>query len=184
VKGQSLGFAPAKGVGLSYEDVKSRVTGELKTVFRPEFLNRVDEVIVFHDLAGDEIASIVDLMISRTREQLMLHGMGITLTPEARELLANEGFDPALGARPLRRAIQRLIEDPLSEQILAGMWQPGEVIEAYVDDAGTIAFRKGEGVVAVPAKRRPPAEEQVVTRPTRARRTGKGGSSAGGASGD
>ncbi|TLM97676.1 MAG: NDP-hexose 4-ketoreductase, partial [Actinobacteria bacterium] len=171
---------------LAYADIKSRVTGELKSVFRPEFLNRVDEVIVFHDLAGDEIEQIVDLMVSRTREQLMLHGMGIVLTEEARSMLAKEGFDPALGARPLRRAIQRLIEDPLSEQILAGQWQAGDVIEAYPDGEGALAFRRGEGIVAVPARvKTPPAETDKPIAP--ARRSGgrgRGGQSAGGASGE
>ncbi len=124
-------------------------------------------------------------MVSRTRDQLMLHGMGITLTPEARLLLAKEGFDPALGARPLRRSIQRLIEDPLSEQILAGNWQAGDVIEAYVDDDGLLAFRKGEGVVAVPASRHPD-EEPAETAPSAPRplAQARGGQSAGGASGE
>jgi len=184
VKNQSLGFTPRAAGGMSYEDVKQKVTGELKTVFRPEFLNRVDEVIVFHDLTGPEIEQIVDLMISRTREQLMVHGMSISLTPEARTLLAGQGFDPALGARPLRRSIQRMIEDPLSEQILAGNWQVGDVIEAYVDKEGSLSFRKGDGEVAVPAKRHPedqPAQSvPTVSRPSRKAR---GGQSAGGASG-
>jgi ATP-dependent Clp protease ATP-binding subunit ClpC len=145
VKNMSLGFGPAKSEGLAYEDLKRQVTSELKTVFKPEFLNRVDEVIVFHDLTSDEIEQIVDLMISRTRDQLMTHGMSITLSDEARSFLARDGFDPAMGARPLRRAIQRAVEDPLSEQVLAGQWQAGDVIEAYVDDNGEIAFSQGRG---------------------------------------
>jgi len=184
VKNQSLGFQPKASEGLTYEDLKQRVTGELKTVFRPEFLNRVDEVIVFHDLSAEEIGQIVDLMISRTRDQLLLHGMSITLGEDARELLGKEGFDPTLGARPLRRAIQRLVEDPLSEQILGGLWQAGDVIEAYVDDEGHMAFRKGEGVVAVAAKPHPEDEAAKVAPPTTGRATsrGRGGKSAGGAS--
>jgi ATP-dependent Clp protease ATP-binding subunit ClpC len=184
VKNTSLGFTPSRDAGgLAYEDLKQRVTGELKTVFRPEFLNRVDEVIVFHDLTGDEIEQVVDLLVARTRDQLMVHGMSITLSPEARTLLAKEGFDSALGARPLRRAIQRLIEDPLSEQILAGQWQAGDVIDAYVDAAGVFSFRKGEGVVAVPAKRHSEPEvsaDVAASTPQRGRR--RGGTSAGGAS--
>jgi ATP-dependent Clp protease ATP-binding subunit ClpC len=182
LKNTTLGFGPSKGEGLAYEDVKQRVTSELKTVFRPEFLNRVDEVIVFHDLNAEEIEQIVDLMISRTREQLMQHGMSITLSPEARTMLAKEGFDPAMGARPLRRAIQRNVEDPLSEQILAGNWQAGDVIEAYVAEDGTIAFRKGDGVVAVPARRHP-EDEAASPKPTAVRRAPKarGGKNAGGA---
>ncbi len=186
VKNTSLGFAPATTDGLAYEDLKRRVTSELKTVFKPEFLNRVDEVIVFHDLTSSEIEQIVDLMISRTRDQLMLHGMSITLTDEARAFLAKEGFDPALGARPLRRAIQRAVEDPLSEQILAGQWSAGDVIETYIDADGQVAFRKGEGAVAVPARRHPEdASAMPPISPARASRSrGRGGQSAGGASGD
>jgi ATP-dependent Clp protease ATP-binding subunit ClpC len=149
VKGQSLGFSADEVGGLSYDGLKERVTGELKKMFRPEFLNRVDEAIVFHDLTHEEIEQIVDLMIDRLRGQLLLQGMGITLTAEARTLLGMEGFDPALGARPLRRSIQRHIEDPLSEQILAGQWQEGDIIEARVED-GHIVFAKGEGVVVIP----------------------------------
>ncbi len=184
VKNTSLGFAPATSEGLAYEDLKRRVTSELKSVFKPEFLNRVDEVIVFHDLTSPEIEQIVDLMISRTRDQLMLHGMSITLTDEARALLAKEGFDPALGARPLRRAIQRTVEDPLSEQILAGQWHAGDVIETYVDADGAIAFRKGDGVVAVPARRHPEDTGSLVpaSRPRSVRSRSRGGKSAGGAS--
>ena len=136
---------------MPYETIKERVTGELKRMFRPEFLNRVDEVIVFHDLTHDEIMSIVDLMVARLRDQLFSQGLGISLTPEARELLAKAGFDPTLGARPLRRAIQRLVEDPLSEQLLSGEWKPGEVVELAVD-GGVIVFRKGSGPVIDPGE--------------------------------
>ena len=186
VKNMSIGFAPTRTEGLAYEDLKSKVTNELKTVFKPEFLNRVDEVIVFHDLTSPEIEQIVDLMIARTRDQLMLHGMSIMLTAEARTLLAREGFDPALGARPLRRAIQRKIEDPLSEQILAGQWQVGDVIEAFAGEDGTIVFRKGEGEVTVPARRH--REDEPAVTPARSVRSrakgrGRGGQGAGGAAG-
>ena len=185
VKNTSLGFAPVRTEGLAYEELKAKVTGELKTVFKPEFLNRVDEVIVFHDLTQPEIEEIVDLMISRTRDQLMLHGMSITLSAEARSLLAREGFDPAMGARPLRRAIQRRIEDPLSEQILGGAWQTGDVIEAFVGETDEIEFRRGDGVVAVPTKR-VSAETAAAKAPVKSPRggaRGRGGRSSGGASG-
>ncbi|HSK48329.1 MAG TPA: AAA family ATPase, partial [Coriobacteriia bacterium] len=182
VKTTSLGFSPHEPGSMSYADVKQRVTGELKTVFRPEFLNRVDEVIVFHDLTSDEIEQIVDLMVAHTRDQLMLHGMSITLDQDARTLLAKEGFDPTLGARPLRRAIQRLIEDPLSEQLLGGQWQAGDVIEAYVGEDGTLTFRKGEGVVAVPAPPRPEETPAATTSGPTRRRT-RGSENAGGAAG-
>jgi ATP-dependent Clp protease ATP-binding subunit ClpC len=143
-KGASLGFtAEAEGGGMPYDKLKERVTGELKKMFRPEFLNRVDEVIVFHELTSEEIEAIVDLMISRLRDQLLTQHIGIVLTDEARKLLAKEGFDPALGARPLRRAIQRLVEDPLSEQILAGQWKAEDVVEVGVEGEG-IAFSKSD----------------------------------------
>lgn len=184
VKTASLGFVPSAGAGgLGYEMVKERVTGELKKAFRPEFLNRVDEVIVFHDLDSEQIEQIVDLMVGQLRERLMAQGFGITLTDEARKLLAREGFDPTLGARPLRRAIQRLLEDPLSEQILGGNWAFGDVIEVVVED-GKATFHKGVG--AVPAPVGAPLEEVVTpAKPVRSRRgAASGGQAAGGASGE
>jgi ATP-dependent Clp protease ATP-binding subunit ClpC len=92
--------------------------GELKKVFRPEFLNRIDEVIVFHKLTREEIKEIIDLMISRVRAQVAEHELQLELTDAAKELLAEKGWDPAMGARPLRRAIQRYIEDPLADEVL------------------------------------------------------------------
>ena len=117
-KNQSLGFAIGDEQGLSYDDMKSRVMGELKKVFRPELLNRIDEIIVFHKLEKSEILQIVDLMMKRLRDQMSVHGATVELTQEAKELLVEEGYDPAMGARPLRRAIQRLIEDPLADFVL------------------------------------------------------------------
>ena len=112
-KNQSLGFAIGDEQGLTYEDMKSRVMGELKKVFRPELLNRIDEIIVFHKLEKSEILQIVDLMMKRLRDQMSVHGAMVELTQAAKELPVEEGYDPAMGARPLRRAIQRLIDDPL-----------------------------------------------------------------------
>ncbi|GAB4291300.1 MAG: ATP-dependent Clp protease ATP-binding subunit [Coriobacteriia bacterium] len=181
VKGKTIGFSRQAEGRLSYDDLKERVTGELKKVFRPEFLNRVDEVIVFHDLTSEQIEEIVDLMIHRLRGQLLLQGINIVLTAEARSLLAREGFDPALGARPLRRAIQRLVEDPLSEQMLAGEWQSGDVVEVVVAE-GAITFGKGDPSLApkpLPAER---DETPRATMPARGRRSG-GGPVAGGAAG-
>jgi len=153
----TLGFAQAAGAGISHDTIKDRVTGELKKLFRPELLNRVDEVIVFHELTADEIGSIVDLMINDLRTQLAARGIGITLTAAARDLLAKEGFDPAFGARPLRRAIQRLVEDPLSEEMLAGQWGVGEVVALDAKD-GALVFDKGTGtpeaIVSKPARKK------------------------------
>jgi ATP-dependent Clp protease ATP-binding subunit ClpC len=185
VKGQRLGFSADTGDGLAYEDLKERVTGELKKLFRPEFLNRVDEVIVFHDLTHEEIEHIVDLMMDRLREQLVGHGMGIALTVEARTMLANEGFDASLGARPLRRAIQRLIEDPLSEQILAGQWESGDIIEVYLDEtSGKPAFRKGEGALPVAAAATADSGSAAPSMPQRGTRRRGSGAASGGAAGE
>jgi ATP-dependent Clp protease ATP-binding subunit ClpC len=113
-----LGFAISDETGVTYEDMKSRIMGDLKKVFRPEFLNRIDEVIVFHKLAKDEIMEIVDLMVERVRTQVAEHELQLDLSKDAKELLVDKGWDPAMGARPLRRAIQRYIEDPLADFVL------------------------------------------------------------------
>src|SRR6059036_2146909 len=127
-KNQSLGFTIGDGTGLSYEDMKNRVMGELKKVFRPELLNRIDEIIVFHKLTKEEITTIVDLQLKRVREEMATHEVAIELTDEAKELLVEQGYDPAMGARPLRRAIQRVIEDPLADFVLGRSLEPGSTI--------------------------------------------------------
>jgi ATP-dependent Clp protease ATP-binding subunit ClpC len=114
----SFGFGASDEMGASYEDMKERIMGELKKVFRPEFLNRIDEVIVFHKLSKDEIKEIIDLLITRVRAQVAEHELQLDLSDESKELLADKGWDPAMGARPLRRAIQRYIEDPLADEVL------------------------------------------------------------------
>jgi ATP-dependent Clp protease ATP-binding subunit ClpC len=127
-KNQSLGFSVGDESGLSYEDMKDRVMSELRKVFRPELLNRIDEVIVFHKLTREEILVIVDLMLLRLREQMSEHDTGVELTAEAKELLVDKGYDPTMGARPLRRAIQRYIEDPLADFVLGRELTPGSTI--------------------------------------------------------
>jgi ATP-dependent Clp protease ATP-binding subunit ClpC len=128
-KGQTLGFGEKVDEGgLQHDEMKSRVTGELKKVFRPEFLNRVDETIVFHKLSREEIGAIVDLMLSKVEEQLKDREIGLALTPEAKALLVDVGFDPTMGARPLRRAIQRHVEDLLADQVLSGSFPKGSTI--------------------------------------------------------
>ncbi|MDR0283443.1 MAG: ATP-dependent Clp protease ATP-binding subunit [Propionibacteriaceae bacterium] len=133
-KAVGLGFSLSGDSAGSYESMKAKVTDELKQHFRPEFLNRVDEVIVFHQLSHAEIERIVDLMIAQLATRLADRDMDIELTQTAKSLLADRGYDPTLGARPLRRAIQRDIEDPLSEKILFGELQPGQLV--MVDVAG------------------------------------------------
>jgi len=127
-KNQSLGFTMGDDTGMSYDDMKNRVMGELKKVFRPELLNRIDEVIVFHKLTKEEILTIVDIQMKRVREQMATHEVVIELTDEAKELLVEKGYDPAMGARPLRRAIQRVIEDPLADFVLGRSLEPGSTI--------------------------------------------------------
>ncbi|MEA2499783.1 MAG: ATP-dependent Clp protease ATP-binding subunit ClpC, partial [Actinomycetota bacterium] len=123
----AMGFGQASSA-LTYDKMKERVTEELKKGFRPEFLNRIDEVIVFHELSEAEVKSIVDLLIRRVAVQLESQDVGIELTDAAKGHLAKVGYDPALGARPLRRSIQRLIEDPVSEKILWKEYNAGETI--------------------------------------------------------
>ena len=137
-KGVTLGFSRAGDAATSYESMKAKVNEELKQHFRPEFLNRVDETIVFHQLTQQDIQHIVDLMVAQIETRLADRDMGIELTPAARELIARRGFDPVLGARPLRRAIQRDIEDPIAEQILFGELSAGSIVVVdAVPDANT-----------------------------------------------
>ncbi|MGC1407267.1 MAG: ATP-dependent Clp protease ATP-binding subunit, partial [Candidatus Dormiibacterota bacterium] len=139
----SIGFAKSSEA-VSHERMKDKVHEALKGHFRPEFLNRIDEVIVFHELSKAEITEIVDLMIKRVREQLEGQGLGFEITRSAKELLADRGYDHALGARPLRRAIQQLVEDPLSERILWKEFRVGETIIVDAED-DAIVFRTVQG---------------------------------------
>src|SRR5712675_439518 len=134
-KGVSVGFARQGESRGSYDRMKAKVGEELKQHFRPEFLNRVDDIIVFHQLERDEIFSIVDLMIAKVDDRLKDRDMAIELRPAAKDLLSQRGYDPVLGARPLRRTIQREIEDSLSEKILFGELRPGQIV--IVDTEGT-----------------------------------------------
>jgi ATP-dependent Clp protease ATP-binding subunit ClpC len=136
-KNAPLGFAQANEIGMSYDDMKGRITSELKRVFRPEFLNRVDEVIVFHKLDRSEIRQIVDLLIARLQKQITSSGIVLQLTEAGRDLLVDKGFDPGLGARPLRRAIQRYIEDKLADAMLDHQFSEGSVVlvDAVDDDS-------------------------------------------------
>ena len=132
---------------LSYEKMKDKVNDELKKSFRPEFLNRIDEVIVFHELSREEVHSIVELLIKRVVEHLKSQDVELELTESAKDKLVSTGYDPSLGARPLRRAIQRLIEDPLSEKILWKEFEAGDTIVVDTEGEGEdtqIVFRKAE----------------------------------------
>jgi ATP-dependent Clp protease ATP-binding subunit ClpC len=124
-----LGFAVSDDeTGITYEDMKNRIMGELKKVFRPEFLNRIDEVVVFHKLTKEEIKTIVELLLRRIRESLAERELQLELTEDAKDLLVDKGWDPSMGARPLRRAIQRFIEDPLADFVLKAELTPGATV--------------------------------------------------------
>ena len=149
----TLGFSPEGKAGLSDKEIKSRVMGEVKKLFRPEFLNRIDEIIVFKSLTQEQIVEIAKLMVADLRERLIAQNMTINLTDDAYRLIAKEGTDAAYGARPLRRAIQRLLEDPLSEELLEGKWTSGSVIQASVSEDGeSLAFVPGTGSIPAPRK--------------------------------
>jgi len=145
-KGLSVGFGTANESRGSYDRMKAKVNEELKQHFRPEFLNRVDDTIVFHQLSQEEIVTIVDLMISKVDERLKDRDMGIELRPAAKTLLSERGYDPVLGARPLRRTIQREIEDSLSEKILFGELKAGQIIIVDVQGTGQAAEFTFKGV--------------------------------------
>src|SRR5436305_1505160 len=136
-KNASIGFTVGDDTGISYDDMKAKIMGELKKVFRPEFLNRIDEVIVFHKLQKDEIKQIVDLLLRRIRESMAERELSLNLSDDAKELLVDKGWDPAMGARPLRRAIQRYIEDPLADEVLRrGEVETGTTVLVDRDEAG------------------------------------------------
>jgi ATP-dependent Clp protease ATP-binding subunit ClpC len=163
-KAVGLGFAQGNDEQSNYERMKTKVNDELKKHFRPEFLNRIDDIVVFHQLNEEQIITMVDLMITRVEAQLANKDMAIELTPAAKGLLARRGFDPVLGARPLRRTIQREIEDQLSEKILFGEIQPGQIVVVDVegidpdakegsraqDDKAVFTFRGEPKPVTVP----------------------------------
>ena len=156
----NLGFTK-NDEAVSYERMKAKVQDALKDHFRPEFLNRIDDTIVFHELSVEEVTRIVDLMVKRLAKQLAGQGMGLELTDAAKAHLAVQGYDPSMGARPLRRALQRLVEDPLSERLLHKEFRAGEIVIVDVEDdeenAGKqkIAFRTIEGF-------EPPTVEMAV----------------------
>jgi ATP-dependent Clp protease ATP-binding subunit ClpC len=151
-KSLGLGFANADDDLTNYDRMKGKVQDELKNHFRPEFLNRIDDVIVFHQLTREQIIHIVDLMVANLDERLKAKDMGIELTQAAKDLLALRGYDPLLGARPLRRVIQREIEDALSERILFGELKAGEIIVVDVEgvDADAKFTFAGSAKVATP----------------------------------
>jgi ATP-dependent Clp protease ATP-binding subunit ClpC len=162
-KSLGLGFANSDDDLTNYERMKGKVGDELKSHFRPEFLNRIDDIIVFHQLTKPQIIQIVDLMLKNLDDRLHAKDMGIELTPAAKNLLAERGYDPLLGARPLRRVIQREIEDGLSERILFGELRPGEIIVVDIEGEGAEAAFTFKGA---PKATLPDTPEDLAEAPT------------------
>jgi ATP-dependent Clp protease ATP-binding subunit ClpC len=145
--------------------MKNRIMSDLKKVFRPEFLNRIDEVIVFHKLAKDEVKEIIDLMINRVRVQVAEHELQLELSNEAKDLLVDKGWDPSMGARPLRRAIQRYIEDPLADEVLRqGEMTSGSTVMVTRDPAGDEEDKPLSLKIIAPKKpkQKPPQKPEPV----------------------
>ncbi len=179
-KGVTVGFARQGESTGSYDRMKSKVGEELKQHFRPEFLNRVDDIIVFHQLLREEIFSIVDLMIAKVDDRLKDRDMAIELRPAAKDLLALRGYDPVLGARPLRRTIQREIEDSLSEKILFGELRPGQIVIVDTEGSGESATFTFTGVPKPDVV--PDAPEAEIAGEPVATQAARSSSSAGGSS--
>ena len=173
----SVGFGTTGEAGLSASEIKGRAMGELKRLFRPEFLNRVDDIVVFQKLAGEALRRIASLLVDDLRQRLIANGMNIVLTDAALDKIVAEGTDLTNGARPLRRAIQTLIEDPLSEELLAGEWHAGDTVLADVVDDGFV-FSHTAGEIPAP---RPQGELGANFVPAAPRRAASG---AGATSGD
>ncbi len=144
----TLGFRTEQEREASYERMKERVTEELKRTFRPEFLNRIDEIIVFHSLTAEHIKEIVGLMLKEVAVRMKEHDVEVEFTEAAKEILAREGFDETYGARPLRRAIQRLVEDRLSEELLKGTFHRGDRVVVDGENGQIVVRRAGDGQAA------------------------------------
>jgi len=138
----ALGFEIQHNENMKYQDMKKTVMSEVKNVFRPEFLNRLDDIIVFHQLNREHISSIIDILLSDLSKRLNEKALSLELSKNAREFLIDKGYDPIYGARPLKRAIQRNIEDPLAEELLANKYEEGDVIKIILNKADGIKFVK------------------------------------------
>jgi ATP-dependent Clp protease ATP-binding subunit ClpA len=152
---QAIAATNARAGDNAYEAMKRDVTEALRLAFRPEFLNRIDEVIVFHALTEADLGQIVDLLLADLDRRLVAQDLSLELTPAARALIVREGTDPAFGARPLKRTIQRLVENPLARALVAGEFRPGDRITADADlVSGTIVFSTAGATVVGDSGRR------------------------------
>jgi len=157
--------------------MKRQVTDALRVQFRPEFLNRVDEVIVFHALTEADLAAIVELLVADLQRRLAGQDLVLELTPAARALIAREGTDPTYGARPLKRTIQRLVENPLARALIEGRFRPGQTVSVDADPLGTtlVFSADGESVVADATDRRDARRRDEGAEPVGAGTAGSGG---------
>ena len=144
ISNRPLGFAGSveNQAENDYAAMKERVMDNLKKAFRPEFLNRIDDIVVFHPLSAEDLQRIVTIMMKDLETRLHERGLSLALSPEALQELAAVGFDQEFGARPLRRAIQNKIEDPLADALLAGRYQPGDTVQIILDDGKNFVFTK------------------------------------------
>jgi ATP-dependent Clp protease ATP-binding subunit ClpA len=146
IKDTHIGFS-VHSRGTQNEEARKSILDALRSMFRPEFLNRIDDIIVFNSLSREDLARIIQIQLKRVVALLADKGLKLVLTPAATELIMTEGYDPAYGARPMRRAIQRLIQDPLAMQLLSGEFRPGDTVIADADIATrTLRFEKQAGV--------------------------------------
>lgn len=141
-KSKSLGFSKETIDEIPYEKFKGKIMEEVKKVMNPEFLNRIDEIIVFHPLTKDDLKKIIDIMLEDILKRLSEKGIKIVLTDNAKEFLIEKGYDPVYGARPLRRTIQKYVEDPLAEEILSGKITSDKIIEVVRENDGLIFIAK------------------------------------------
>ena len=164
--GKHLGFKQAEGSAAQFQAIKSTVQDELKRAFNPEFLNRIDDVIVFHALTREDMRAIVEILLGQVKERLRVQEIQLDVAEDAIDLLIDRGFDPSLGARPLKRAIQKLLEDPFAEFILRGQWPSGTRLRVERKDdqldfkpipaaPAAPAAPAGTGAPAVPAPAAP-----------------------------
>jgi ATP-dependent Clp protease ATP-binding subunit ClpA len=154
------------GDSKAYDQMKSQITEALRIQFRPEFLNRIDEVIVFHALNDADLAAIVELLLADLQRRLAEQEITLELTPAAKSLIVREGTDPAYGARPLKRTIQRLVENPLARALLQGEFRPGTTVVADADAiGGVLVFRSGSSTVVADAGQRRDARKRVAPEP-------------------
>ncbi len=140
-KNRTIGFNTSPD-GIDYERNRAMVLEQMKTVFRPEFLNRIDEIIVFHNLSEAELGEIEEILLQEVEKRAREQNYRLRISPAARKKVLQDGYDPAYGARPLKRAIQRLIEDSVSEALLAGTFAPGDIIDVDVDEENKICIKK------------------------------------------